>query len=331
MLRYKTMVKFLIIQTAFIGDVILATPLIEKLHHFYPDSQIDFLLRKGNENLLRNHPYVDNIIVWNKKQDKLKNLLRVIKRIRQKKYDYVMNLQRFTSTGIITAFSGAKLKAGFNKNPFSFTFSRAIKHEIGNGKHEVERNLQLIEEITDSSFYKPKLHPTREDFEIVSQYKMHPYICVAPTSVWFTKQFPAEKWIDLLQHTDRRYQFFLIGGPDDRNACDKIIEQSGLNNITNLAGELTFLQTSALMKNATMNYVNDSAPMHMASAMNAKTTAVFCSTIPDFGFGPLANHSKVVETEEDLDCRPCGLHGYNKCPKGHFKCAYTIKTEQLIF
>jgi len=71
--------------------------------------------------------------------------------------------------------------------------------------------------------------------------------------------------------------------------------------------------------------------MHMASAMNAKTTAVFCSTIPDFGFGPLANHSKVVETEEDLDCRPCGLHGYNKCPKGHFKCAYTIKTEQLIF
>jgi len=325
------MVKFLIIQTAFIGDVILATPLIEKLHHFYPDSQIDFLLRKGNENLLRNHPYVDNIIVWNKKQDKLKNLLRVIKRIRQKKYDYVMNLQRFTSTGIITAFSGAKLKAGFNKNPFSFTFSRAIKHEIGNEKHEVERNLQLIEEITDSSFYKPKLHPTQEDFEIVSQYKMHPYICVAPTSVWFTKQFPAEKWIDLLQHTDRRYQFFLIGGPDDRNACDKIIEQSGLNNITNLAGELTFLQTSALMKNATMNYVNDSAPMHMASAMNAKTTAVFCSTVPDFGFGPLADHSKIVETEENLDCRPCGLHGYNKCPKGHFKCAYTIKTEQLIF
>jgi len=325
------MVKFLIIQTAFIGDVILATPLIEKLHHFYPDSQIDFLLRKGNENLLRNHPYVDNIIVWNKKQEKLKNLLRVIKRIRQKKYDYVMNLQRFASTGFITAFSSAKLKTGFTKNPFSFTFSRAIKHEIGNGKHEVERNLQLIEEITDSSFYKPKLHPTREDFEIVSQYKMHPYICVAPTSVWFTKQFPAEKWIDLLQHTDRRYQFFLIGGPDDRNACDKIIEQSGLNNITNLAGELTFLQTSALMKNATMNYVNDSAPMHMASAMNAKTTAVFCSTIPDFGFGPLANHSKVVETEEDLDCRPCGLHGYNKCPKGHFKCAYTIKTEQLIF
>jgi heptosyltransferase-2 len=326
------MVKFLIIQTAFIGDVILATPLIEKLHHFYSDSQIDFLLRKGNENLLHNHPYVDNIIVWNKKQHKIKNLVKVIQHIRQKKYDYVINLQRFASTGIITAFSGAKLKVGFNKNPFSFTFSRSFKHEIGNGKHEVERNLQFIEEITDTSFYKPKLYPGREDFEIVSQYKMHPYICIAPTSVWFTKQFPAEKWIDLLQIIDTtKYKVFFIGGPEDKKACDKIIEQSGLNNITNLAGELTFLQTSALMQNAAMNYVNDSAPMHMASAMNAKTTAIFCSTVPEFGFGPLSDHSKVVETEEKLDCRPCGLHGYKSCPKGHFKCAYTIKTEQLIF
>ncbi|MGC9375943.1 MAG: glycosyltransferase family 9 protein [Bacteroidales bacterium] len=325
------MVKFLVIQTAFIGDVILATPIIEKLHHFYPDSQIDFLLRKGNENLLRNHPYIDNIIVWKKKQNKIKNLLKVIQHIRQKKYDYVINLQRFASTGIITALSGAKLKVGFNKNPFSFTFSRSFKHEIGNGKHEVERNLQLIEEITDTSFYKPKLYPAREDFEIVSEYKMHPYICIAPTSVWFTKQFPAQKWIDLLKIFNERYKVFLIGGPEDKKACDKIMEQSGLNNITNLAGELTFLQTSALMKNATMNYVNDSAPMHMASAMNAKTTAVFCSTVPAFGFGPLADHSKVVETEEHLDCRPCGLHGFKECPKGHFKCAYTIKTEQLIF
>ncbi|MGM0406488.1 MAG: glycosyltransferase family 9 protein [Bacteroidota bacterium] len=323
------MVKFLIIQTAFIGDVILATPIIEKLHHFYPDSQIDFLLRKGNENLLRNHPHVDNLIIWNKKQNKTKNMFRVIQRIREKKYDYVMNLQRFASTGIITTFSGAKLTAGFNKSPFSFAFTRSIKHEIGNGKHEVERNLKLIEEITDSSFYKPKLYPTDEDFEIVSQYKMRPYICIAPTSVWFTKQFPAEKWIELLKNIKSGYQIFLIGGPDDQEACDRIIEQSGLSNITNLAGQLTFLQTSALMQNAAMNYVNDSAPMHMASAMNAKTTAIFCSTIPEFGFGPLSDHSKVVETEENLDCRPCGLHGFKACPKGHFKCAYTIDISKI--
>ena len=84
------------------------------------------------------------------------------------------------------------------------------------------------------------------------------------------------------------------------------------------------------MTNATMNYVNDSAPMHMASAMNAPTTAIFCSTIPDFGFGPLSDQARIVETDENLECRPCGLHGFKKCPEGHFKCANTIDTESLL-
>jgi heptosyltransferase-2 len=325
------MVKFLIIQTAFIGDVILATPIIEKLHHFYPNSQIDFLLRKGNENLLKSHPNISNLMVWDKKNGKNKNLFRIIKQIRSKKYDYVINLQRFTSTGLITIFSGGKIKVGFNKNPFSFLFTRRIKHEIGNGKHEVERNIELISEITDNSIFNPKLYPTDEDYQIVSQYKMRPYICMAPTSVWFTKQFPANKWVDLINKTNKKFHIYLIGGPDDKVACDEIILGSSNTNLTNLCGKLSFLQTSALMANATMNYVNDSAPMHMASAMNAPTTAIYCSTIPDFGFGPLSKQAKIVETEEKLSCRPCGLHGFKKCPEGHFNCANTIQTNQLLF
>lgn len=325
------MVKFLIIQTAFIGDVILATPIIEKLNHFYPDSQIDFLLRKGNENLLKYHPYITNLLVWDKKNDKNKNLFRIIKRIRSKKYDYVINLQRFTSTGIITAFSGGKIKVGFNKNPLSFLFTRSIKHEIGKGKHEIERNIELISEITDNNLFNPKLFPTDEDYQIVSQYKMHPYICMAPTSVWFTKQFPSDKWIDLINKTDHKYHIYLLGGPDDKAACEDIATKSSRNNVINLCGELSLLQTSALMAHATMNYVNDSAPMHIASAMNAPTTAIYCSTVPDFGFGPLSKHAKIVETEEKLSCRPCGLHGFKKCPEGHFNCATTINIEKLLF
>lgn len=325
------MVKFLIIQTAFIGDVILATPIIEKLHKFYPDAQIDFLLRKGNENLLRNHPYVSNLLIWNKKENKIKNMFRVIKKIRSKKYDYVINLQRFASTGIITSFSKGKIKVGFNKNPFSFIFTRRFEHQIGNGKHEVERNIELIEEITDKSTFKPKLYPTDEDYQIVSEYKMRPYICIAPTSVWFTKQFPAEKWVELIDKLDSKYHIYLVGGPDDNDACDHIISESKKSAISNLCGKLSFLQTSALMSNATMNYVNDSAPMHMASAMDAPTTAIFCSTIPDFGFGPLSKHNKIIETAEELDCRPCGLHGFKECPEQHFKCAKTIKVESLLF
>ena len=97
-----------------------------------------------------------------------------------------------------------------------------------------------------------------------------------------------------------------------------------------LAGQLSFLQSAALMEQASMNYVNDSAPMHFASAVNAPVTAVYCSTIPAFGFGPLSDEKFIVEIKEPLDCRPCGLHGYRACPRGHFNCAYKIEDSQLL-
>ena len=74
------------------------------------------------------------------------------------------------------------------------------------------------------------------------------------------------------------------------------------------------------MESATRNYVNDSGPLHLASSVNAPVTAFFCSTTPNFGFGPLSENSAIVEVE-NLDCRPCGLHGHKTCPKGHFECA----------
>jgi heptosyltransferase-2 len=84
------------------------------------------------------------------------------------------------------------------------------------------------------------------------------------------------------------------------------------------------------MKKALMNYVNDSAPMHLASAVNAPVTAVYCSTVPAFGFGPLSDNSTIIEAFPEPECRPCGLHGLRQCPLGHFNCAETIKTEQLL-
>ena len=102
--------KFLVIQTAFIGDVILATVIIEKLHTDFPEAQIDFLLRKGNEKLLENHPFLTNVLVWNKKQNKNKNLFALIKVIRNTKYTKVINVQRYFSTGLATALSKAKEK-----------------------------------------------------------------------------------------------------------------------------------------------------------------------------------------------------------------------------
>lgn len=320
----------LIIQTAFIGDVILATPLIESIHKQYPHAKIDFLLRKGNESLLKGHPFVNEVIIWHKKKNKYKNLLAVIKQIRHKKYNAVLNLQRFGSTGIITAFSGSKVKVGFKNNPFSFTFSYKISHSVKKGMHETERNLSLLTPFYLPKKEKPVLYPSQEQFYKVSHFKTKEYICAAPTSVWFTKQFGQNKWIEFFNALKPDMVIYLLGAPSDYTACQYLIEKSSNKNIFNLTQQLTLLESAALMKDAKMNFVNDSAPMHLASAVNAPTTAIFCSTVTSFGFGPLSDNSEVIEVDEQLKCRPCGLHGHNQCPKEHFNCSEMIAIEKLV-
>lgn len=322
--------KILVIQTAFIGDAVLATSVLEKLHRFYPQAQIDLLVRKGNETLFTGHPFLHKVLVWNKKQSKLKNLLSIALFARKEKYDIAVNLHRFASSGLVMFLSGAKQRIGFDKNPFSFCYTRKIKHEIGNGKHETERNNELIASITDSHKELPKLYPQALDIEAVKAYTDISYICIAPSSVWFTKQYPAHKWVDFIKLLPARCKVYLLGAASDAILCNQIIKECQSDSVTNLAGKLPFLQTAALMKGALMNYVNDSAPMHIASAVNAPVSVVFCSTIPAFGFGPLSDKSFIIETTEKLDCRPCGLHGHKTCPRGHFKCAETISAEQLL-
>jgi len=326
-------VKFLIIQTAFIGDVVLATPLIEKLKMHYPNATIDFLVRKGNESLLENHPLLRNVIVFDKKKGKYRNLVVLIRSIRKHKYDYVINVQRFFASGVMTAMSGAKKETiGFDKNPLSRSFSKKVPHHISAsavGDHEVKRNLSLITHLTDDFYIRPKLYPSLTDFEKVKT--NGPYICIAPASVWFTKQFPKERWIDFINEVPNDFNIYLMGAKSDYALCEEIgsrVTGHG-SRIVNLAGQLTFLESAALMKNAEMNYVNDSAPLHFASAVNAPVTAIFCSTVPAFGFGPLSDKSFVVETKLELTCRPCGLHGRKECPLGHFHCSI-IETESLL-
>lgn len=320
--------KILLIQTAFIGDVILATSLIESIHVTYPTAKIDFLLRKGNENLLQKHPFLNDVLIWDKK-NKYKSLFELIKQIRKSNYDAVLNLQRFGATGLLTAFSNAQLKAGFKKNPFSWAFTNKYEHVITTNKnspHEIKRNSKVLESININKIAKPKLYPSLEDRDKIKELIQNDFICIAPTSVWFTKQFPLHKWIDfieklLLEENNNKklpqnFTIYLLGAPSDTENCQKIIDEVEIklnqNNfnfkVKNLAGKLSLMQSAALMERAKLVLANDSAPLHLASSVNAPICAVFCSTVPAFGFTPLSDKSFIVETKKELDCRPCGLH-----------------------
>lgn len=326
--------KFLIIQTAFTGDVILATALLEKLHSTFPQAEISIVVRKGNETLLKGHPFLKEVLIWDKKENKFRNLVSLIKLIREKKFDVAINLQRFAGTGLLTILSGAKEKLGFSKNPFSFFYSKKFPHSIGDGIHEIERNQSLVSHLTDRNISKTRLYPTPADKKNIAGYIADNFITISPGSVWFTKTVPAYKWIELIQkykNDSPETVIYLLGSKAESGLGDEIISKSGHGKITNLAGKLSFLESTALMEKAVMNFVNDSAPLHMAGSVNAPVTAVFCSTVPRFGFGPLSDNSRIVETDLKLNCRPCGIHGYRSCPMTHFKCAHSIEVNKIFY
>jgi len=343
------MMRILVIQTAFIGDVVLATAMLENLHAAYPDAKLDILVRQGANELFTNHPYMSQVHVWDKKKNKYQHLFQVLKTIRGIEYDVVINAQRYLATGIITVLSGAKKTIGFDKNPLSFLFSEVVKHQFGGAAqavstapntnatpphetspHETSRNHTLLASLTTAPVAKPALYPSEANFAAVQKFQSAPYICMSPGSVWETKKMPAKNWIDLTNAIPTNYSIYLMGAPNEAALCEEILSAASRGNVFNIAGELNLLEAAALIKGAHLNYVNDSAPMHLASATDAPVTAIYCSTIPAFGYGPLSSVQFIVESPEHLPCKPCGLHGKKACPLGHFNCGNSITTAQLL-
>jgi ADP-heptose:LPS heptosyltransferase len=335
--------NILIIQTAFIGDTILASHFAAAVKAHYPDSKIHFFLRKGNESVIQGLPSIEKVWVWDKAGGKTKNLLRLIGELRKTKFDYVFNLHRHFNSGLVTSLMHSKVKAGFKQNPLSSFYSHRADHLIPHSSaenekvfwHEVQRNLQLIQLIdpqykisNNMKDYRPELPLQPKHFEKVAKYKTKEYFVVAPASVWYTKAWSESKYRELTLELSKKGKVIFIGAPGDKELCDRI--RMDIPETENLCGELNLLDSAALMQDARRVFVNDSAPLHLASCVNARTTAIFCSTVPAFGYIPLALDSVVVDVRQTLSCRPCGLHGYKSCPLGHFKCSLDIEVSRVL-
>jgi ADP-heptose:LPS heptosyltransferase len=330
----------LIIQTAFIGDTILASQFARAVKDQYPDSQIHFFLRKGNESVIQGLSTIDKVWVWDKAGGKTLNLLKLIFALRQIRFDMVFNLHRHFNSGLVSALMKAPFKAGFKQNPLSFFYTHQVDHLIPHKTmsgvwHEVQRNLQLLQKseptlkiVENSKIYKPELPLAQKHFDKVAPFVSLDYFVVAPASVWFTKAWSEHKYQELTAELCKMGKVYFIGAPSDKELCDRI--RKNIPNTENLCGQLNLLDSAALMKKAKRVFVNDSAPLHLASCVNAKTTAIFCSTVQEFGYTPLADDSVVVDMGNSLSCRPCGLHGYKSCPLGHFKCAEDIEVKRVL-
>jgi heptosyltransferase-2 len=318
--------RVLFIQTAFIGDAVLLSSMVRTWRKHRPDSICEVLVRKGNGAMFADHPDVAQVHEWDKSgKGRNRRLWQLLKAIRARNFGVVFNAHRHLSSGVLTAGSGAKFRVGYRANPLSKFFTHRVLHEIGDGRHEAERLVDLLRAVepnlAPSKPFKPRLFPNPsavDEAERAIASLDRPFVLLAPGSQWFTKQWPTARWrqlVELLEADGRTVVLF--GGPAEAETLRACLpESSSALMITHLS----LMSAYALVERASVVVTNDSAPLHWASGANTPTLAVFCSTVPAFGFGPMADRSAIFESKEPLTCRPCGLHGHKACPQGHFRC-----------
>jgi heptosyltransferase-2 len=324
--------RILIIQTAFLGDVILSTPLIKALRELFPDSFISFLLIPETKKVLENNPHLNEILIYDKRSEKGPIcFFRMVSRIRERKFDLAVIPHRSFRSALLSYLSRIPKRIGFDNSAGSFLFTEKVNY-LAN-IHEIERNLNLLSQFDyhPKNTY-PELFPSPDDYSYARKLLLdsniredEKIVGIAPGSVWATKRWLPERFAevaDLLQQKAGAKVVFL-GSEEDRKLCQKIADQLKTPSVI-LAG---ILQSAAIISLCKVILSNDSAPVHVASAMKRPVVAIFGSTIPEFGFAPYGESHVIIQKKRE--CRPCGIHGKRKCPQKHFKCMKEITTEEV--
>ncbi|MFA7289879.1 MAG: glycosyltransferase family 9 protein [Melioribacteraceae bacterium] len=327
--------KILVIQTAFLGDAILTLPLIQKLHSKFPNSKISVLSIPASKEIFDVSEFVNETIVYDKrrKDKSLKSFINLIKKIRNEKFDQIYSPHRSLRSSLVVAFSSCKETFGFNTASMGFVYKYKIEYK--KDIHEVARNLNLggfdISRDNWKIFPDIKIHPRTEekiDKEIKNNLK-NEFIILALGSVWATKKYPIGYFSEIAKYfISEGYGIALIGGIDDVIESESLSNDLG-NNAVSFAGKLSLIESIALIKGSRVLICNDSAPTHLGMATSTPVVTMYCSTIKDFGFFPYAENSLVI-SYDDLDCKPCGIHGRNKCPLIHFNCGYKLIPQFVI-
>ncbi len=331
--------KILVFQTAFIGDVILTLPMIQVLKTKIPDLEIDFVANKRASAVLQNHPDINEIIVYDKygKDRGLKGFKKLIKLLESKKYDAAIVPHRSIRSALLIYLSKIKTRIGFDRSAGRMLFTHIIKYRYD--LHEVERNISLLRPFLIKEKIKelPRLYPSKTDKMTVDKILFEEEILdtsrligIAPGSVWNTKRWTKEGYFQLVRKLlSEKYIVCLIGGKEDVKLCNEIINNTRVGGVFNLSGKLTLLQSAELIRRCRVLISNDSAPVHLAAAVDTPVVAIFGATAPSFGFAPYSDGSVVVETD-GLPCRPCAIHGGNRCPIGTFDCMKKI-THEIVY
>jgi len=324
----------LVIQTSFLGDVILTTPLIAELARRGP---VDVLATPLGATALANNPDIRTVIRYDKRSTygSAQGLWRIVKELRTRRpYDAAYLAQGSFRSGLLAMLTGAKQRIGFASSTGRVLYTDQMPYRPED--HHAKRLWSLsMADCFDTPIpqqIRPRLYPSDEDRAVVDrllrrgQANGDAIVALAPGSAWGTKRWPY--YVELAKRLAEDFRIAIIGSKADLEVATQITEALPPDRVINGAGILSLLASAELIGRAQAIVTNDSAPQHLASAMGTPTVAIFGPTVPEFGFGPLAERN-VVAGDTGLQCRPCHRHGPQRCPLGHWRCMRELTPEYI--
>ena len=341
----------LVVQTSFLGDVVLTTPLIAELAKRGP---VDVLTTPEGSTILRNNPDVRNLLVYDRRDgDKgIAGFARTVGRIRHTGLYGSLDSTRAPSlnhfyhaaylaqgsfrSALLVASTGVKKRIGFNTSEGRRLYTDQVEYKAD--RHHAERlwwlSMSSCADPPSQEQVQPRLFPSPDDERAAETFLLEnlldrrkPFLVLAPGSAWGTKRWPF--FPELAVKMAERFNIVVVGGNADFETGQAIVAQLDKGCAGNAAGKLGILASAALIGHATMLVTNDSAPQHLASAMGTPTVGIFGPTVPEFGFGPLAPGS-ITAGVDGLACRPCDRHGPQQCPLGHWRCMREVSSDEVL-
>lgn len=319
--------RILVIRLSSIGDVLLTTPVLRAWKKKYPDSTLDFLVLEQFQSVLKDCPYIDHLYVFQKKKhDGFWNILQFAKTLAANQYDYVFDLHN--------KFRSQLLRWSLGSPYFVYQkrkWWKSILVNLGLISYQVDDTIiknyfgafqKFSLDYEGELLYFPVKKELAEAFQ---EYAGYPVL--APGASKNTKKWPWESFAKLAEILYEKYgkRSILIGGKEDEEVCQWILEKSGGKAIS-LAGRLSLQESGALLSKAAFLVTNDSGPFHIGRSVSCPSFVIFGPTSP--GMFELGERDTLVYAS--TPCSPCSLHGDKVCPKKHFHCMKEITAEQIL-
>lgn len=323
--------NIVIIQSGFLGDAVLASGLLRGLATLRARPTVGMVVRAEFGDLFERHPMVTRVHRFEKKGKGGTDAL--VEELRSASYGVALIPHRSFRSSLVARRAGIAKRIGFRQSDARWLLTDRVEYDIAD--HETDRNAALLARIglTPAPGERaPWLVPHPEAVESMRARfgGERPVVAVAPGSVWATKRWTLDGYAGLVAELRREgKRAVLIGSGGELELCRAIADRAGLPVEDLACGALTLPETLALISISERVVTNDSAPLHLAESVGTGVTAIFGPTVPEFGFGPRGERSVVVE-RRDLACRPCRIHGSERCPIGTHECMTAITVDHVI-